>query len=146
MRPSVVQALSDRRAQIRARWETLLRIEHTVTPLANPDLLVLLMDQTLDEIFAALRRTRPPAVTPLPAHIGADNPFRIYYQGAEQVLLEALVLEQVATPGLDAAERDTGLAELKTVVQAIASRDIAAFEGVSRHRDTAATAQLGAGI
>lgn len=138
MRPSIVQALCDRRSQIRARWETLLRIEHTATPLANPDLLVLLIDQTLDEIFAALRRSRLPAAATMPAEVGPENPFLTYYHGAEQVLLEALVLEQSTVAGLEAAERDASLAELKGVIRAIASRDITAFEGVSRHRMPAA--------
>ena len=59
MHEKTIRALQARRAQIRTRWEALLRIEKVTTPLANPDTLVFALDQSLDDIFTALLQPPP---------------------------------------------------------------------------------------
>jgi hypothetical protein len=44
VKASLIQALSSRRREIRQRWDMLLRLERIETPLANPDVLVHLID------------------------------------------------------------------------------------------------------
>lgn len=118
------------RAQIRARWESLLRIEKVNTPLANPDTLVFLFDQTLDEVFAALRHHPAPRATPPPAGVGENNPLLAYFVAAEQALLESLIFAQAGARNLDPKERDADVAHLKQVMHRIARRDIGSLEGV----------------
>jgi hypothetical protein len=138
MQEAFIRTLSGRRAQIRARWEGFLRVERVNTPLANPDTLVYLFDQTLDEVFRMLRHppVRHPAA-PLD-HTSGQNPLVAYFIAGEQALLESLILAQAESRGLDPAERDADLAELKTVVRTIARRDIGSLEGLSRSKKSGA--------
>lgn len=133
MQDPVVHALCDRRAQIRNRWEALLRLERSLTPLADPDLMVRLFDQTLDEIFHLMRTPAGPAPAPFPECECGRNPFLIYYRAAEQVLLEALVLVQAGVADIGPAERDAGLARVRAAVRSLAVRDIGAISGLCRH-------------
>lgn len=135
MSPTFLRTLRARRATIRSRWEALLRIERVVTPLANPDALVYLFNQTLEEVFALL--AAPGARGPLLAlrEGCACNPFRAYYVAGEQALLEALVLAQAGRPGA-AAERAEAVAELKFAVNTIARRDIESMNGLCLHCGT----------
>ncbi len=132
MEEKFIRTLDARRAQIRGRWEAFLRIERVNTPLANPDTLVYLFAQTLDEFFALLRN---PPVRHLPATVAPaseKNPLVAYFTAGEQALLEALVLAQAESRDLNPVERDADVAELKRVVQRIARREIGAWEGVCR--------------
>jgi len=140
MQEAFIRTLSARRAQIRARWEAFLRIERVNTPLANPDTLIYLFDQTLDEVFAALRH--PPArhSAVAPEHPSEKNPLMAYFVAGEQALLEALILAQADSRELNPVERDADLAELKGVVRTIARRDIGSLEGLSRSRKSGVAA------
>ena len=105
--------------------------------MANPDTLVYMFDQTLDDIFEMLHE--PPPLGPAPAslkHVSGKNPLIAYFVACEQALLEVLILAQVGTPALDPAERAADLAELKRVVRTISHRDIGTLEGVCRPRKT----------
>ena len=137
MHEAFIHTLSAHRSQIRARWEGFLRVERVNTPLANPDTLVYMFDQTLDDIFEMLHE--PPPLGPAPAslkHVSGKNPLIAYFVACEQALLEVLILAQVGTPALDPAERAADLAELKRVVRTISHRDIGTLEGVCRPRKT----------
>ena len=132
MQEAFIRSLAARRLEIRARWEAFLRVERVNTPLANPDTLVYLFDQTLDEVFALLRH---PGVqhAQIPLGQGSErNPLVAYFMAAEQALLEGLILAQAETRDLNPVERDADLAELKGVVRSIARRDIGSLEGVCR--------------
>ena len=130
MQGKIIKALQERRAQIRARWEALLRIEKVTTPLANPDTLVFGLDQSLDEIFAALRQ--PPPHTPGAERAGDEgpSPWRAYFRAGEQALLESLVLLQAEMDSLDPAARDTSFGNLKQVINNLTQREIGAWAGI----------------
>jgi len=50
----VIGLLEGQRPLIKQRWEALLRAEPTSSPLSSPDALVYLMDETLDQLTAAM--------------------------------------------------------------------------------------------
>lgn len=130
MQESLLRRMRAQRTQIRSRWEALLRVEKLKTPLANPDTLVYLFDQTLDEIFAALRH--PPAATPaIPLARGCEkNPLVTYFAAGEQALLEALVHAQAEVKGLTPEHRDNDFAELKQVMHTLAQKEISTLDEV----------------
>lgn len=133
MQESLLRTLRANRAIIRSRWEALLRIEKVNTPLANPDALVYLFDQTLDEVFKELRKHRVPKhVEDGPCHCG-QNPLVKYFVAGEQALLESLVLAQVELPALNPVQRDADFAQLKEVIHTIACREISALDQVCQH-------------
>lgn len=134
MQAAFMRTLQTRRAEICERWETLLRIERVNTPLANPDTLVFLFDQTLAEVFTA--RSAPPQFVRVECPCGR-NPLLAYFLAGEQALLEALILAQAETPALDPAERDAGVVELRNIVRSIARREIEAFSGICLYRQSA---------
>lgn len=130
MQGKIIRALEERRAQIRARWEALLRIEKATTPLANPDTLVFGLDQSLDEIFSMLHQ--PPSHI---AEMDASNdtgpsPWRAYFRAGEQALLETLVLTQSEMQALDPAARDTSFGKLKQVINNLTQREIGAWAAI----------------
>jgi hypothetical protein len=127
--------IAHRRA-IRAKWETLLRLERPSSPLANPDTLVHLLDQSLDEIFSGLLlwspRAHPRAYQP---HCPCGmNPWLAYLAAGRQALREALVDVQAALPGLAPTARDESLACLEQVMDHLARREIEAFCALCQHR------------
>ncbi len=130
MQESLLRRMRAQRTQIRSRWEALLRVEKLKTPLANPDTLVYLFDQTLDEIFAALRH--PPSPIPaIPLARGCEkNPLVTYFAAGEQALLEALVHAQAEVKGLTPEHRDADFAELKQVMHTLAQKEISTLDEV----------------
>jgi hypothetical protein len=141
MHEIVVRALREQRARIRARWEDLLRIQRTTSPLANPDTLVHLLDLTLDELLASIeaaesRRRAPRHHAEIVCPCGR-NPLLFYFSAGRQAVREALVLAQAASPGLSPASRDAALAILDAAYGEIARREIEAFCGVCQLRETA---------
>lgn len=125
-----IRTLRAQRAKIRTRWEALLRVEKVNTPLANPDALVFLFNQTLDEVFASLgSQSARRSVNPIEC-TSEKNPLLVYFLAGEQALLEALVLAQSESPQLDPRKRDADVAELKHVLHAIARREIGTLDGL----------------
>jgi hypothetical protein len=141
MHPELVSALRARRPDVHARWEALLRIERAISPLADPDNLVHLINWTLDEIFRAL--PAPPTVRAKPAICPCGrNPYLAYFQAGEQAMQEALVLCQVALPPATAEDRDGALQDMKRVLGLLAHREIHAFCAVCQYRLHAEPAAL----
>ena len=138
MQEALIRTLRARRAQIRSRWDAFLRVEKVNTPLANPDTLVFLINQTLDDVFAALRSPPDGNAPPEPAPACEHNPLLAYFLAGEQALLEALILAQAEFRYLDPIKRDADVAELKRAMQMIARRDIVSLEGVFQPRKTPA--------
>lgn len=133
MAPRVWQLLESRRASIRARWIELLLVEPVNTPLANPNTMLFMLDGTLDEVFAALRRGETPRAVPVPDRAGAANPYLAYFRAGTQALHEALILMQAELPGLDPGERDASFAELNTVIRRLARREIEGFAALCHY-------------
>jgi hypothetical protein len=130
MHEKTIRALQARRAQIRTRWEALLRIEKVTTPLANPDTLVFALNQSLDEIFTGLRQPAAPLELAAPTNADWPCPWRAYYRAGEQALLESLILLQARTPALDPATRDQSFARLKQVIGHLTQREVSAWRGL----------------
>ena len=55
MKQGYLEALDDHRADIKHKWEILLRAAPATTPLGNPDTLVYLMDESLRQLFSLFR-------------------------------------------------------------------------------------------
>lgn len=134
MKPSLLQALDQRRPEIRARWEALLRLEKPATALASPDILVHLFDHTLDDVLTPKRPAGKPAavVGPIPGRCDC-NPLRPYFATLEQALLEALIWAQAADVALGAAERVEQVGELCRRMRLVAQREICLLDGLCRH-------------
>lgn len=132
MQGKIIRALQERRAQIRARWEALLRIEKVTTPLANPDTLVFALDNSLDEIFAALRQPPPRKSASDSATVEGSSPWWAYFRAGEQALLESLILLQAEMESLDPAARDTSFGNLKQVINNLTRREIEAWGAICR--------------
>ena len=130
MQESLLRRLRAQRTQIRSRWEALLRVEKLKTPLANPDTLVYLFDQTLDDIYAALRHPPVPAAHSPRVHGSEKNPLVTYFAAGEQALLEALVHAQAEVKGLTPEHRDADFAELKQVMHTLAKKEISTLDEV----------------
>jgi hypothetical protein len=146
MHESLLCELRSRRFSIRARWETLLRVEPITSPLGLPDALVHLIDSTLDEIFATLTRpgfrSRLAHSHPEAACSCRRNPYLAYFAAAAQALREGLILAQAASSHLDASERDASLAELNQLLDGISRREIESFCGVCQFRHLALPAPV----
>lgn len=131
MNRSLLPILDQRRPEIRARWEALLRLEKPVTPLASPDILIHLFDHTLDDVLAP----KPPAGKvaaadgKLPDRCHC-NPLRPYFATLEQALLEALIWAQAADPSLDTSQRVAQVGELCERMRRVAHREILLLDGI----------------
>ena len=88
----VLQELQRRRAEVRRSWEILLRVEPVSSPLANPDALMHMFDQSFDEIVAAAAEPiRLEANEAFSCPCGR-NPLVAYFAAGRQAIHEALVL------------------------------------------------------
>lgn len=140
MDPEILRDLQARHREIRAHWETLLRLERANSPLAQPDTLVHLLDTTLAEIFRDLdgwsprRHPGPAPVVPCPC---GRNPLLAYFAAGRQALREALIQAQSAGQPPDPQHRDTALACVEQVFSHISNREIAAFCALCQFRAAA---------
>lgn len=130
MQPELIHELRAQRSRIRARWETFLRLEKVTSPLAHPDTLAFGINDSLSEIFSALRRGPVPAPVSRSDCGCGRHPLGAYYLSGQQAVLEALVLAQAARAPLAPAVRDAEFAEVKAAVTALAARDLAALAQV----------------
>lgn len=135
MQSSLIQSLHQRRVEIRARWMELLFVEPVNSPLANPHTMIFMLDRTLDEVLAALRRGQSPQRVALPECPCGHNPYLAYFRAGTQALHEALVLLQAGDPNWEPAERDAAFAELDSVIRRIARREIEFFASLCQHRE-----------
>jgi hypothetical protein len=149
MEESLVQPLQARRAEIRSRWSDLLHVERALSPLAHPDTLAFLLDETLENIFTGLSSAvgqKNPAPA-WPRCACGLNPYLRFYVAGELALLEALVLIQADIHVRDANARDRAVLELYAVVRRFACNDVELFCSLCQLRDDrrAAPALSGAG-
>jgi hypothetical protein len=130
----LLRTLEAQRARIRERWESLLRGEQVNSPLGRPEVLVHLIDRTLDEVFGALAEPATPATsTPVSATLLREqcrcgqNPLLTYFVSGEQALLEAMIGVQSGNAGAPRGTHAHDLAELYTVVRQIAHQEVDSF-------------------
>jgi hypothetical protein len=135
---NAIRVLQQLRLLIKQRWESLLRAEPVVSPLANPDTLVYRMDETLDLLVDALRtrsfrtwlKHHPVLFMPLRDTCHCQiNPLLAYYSTGDTALRE------IAGPGLGIA-----LPETLLLYHGLAQREIEALCGACCSRGTAACA------
>ncbi len=150
MHEALLHALQDQRSTLLARWERLLRAHPSPNALGNPDVLVLMMDWTLEEWASTLRR--PNARRRRSIGIGASaarsepcpcgmNPLLGYFRSAEAAMNEALTA--LAPPsGCDASSfaewalaRDAFATEALRALRQEAEREISTFCAVCRQRN-----------
>jgi hypothetical protein len=132
LKPALRVALEQRRPEIRARWEALLRLEKEPSPLGNPRGLVFLFDQTLNEVLGPVSKS-PVVVAPTrPACRCECNPFRHYFAALEQALIEALVWAQSGDPALTREEKFSSVDELSRRLRAIAQREMLLLDSLCR--------------
>lgn len=134
MDDGVTGRLKGLRPLIKQRWETLLRAEPVASPLASPDTLIFLMDETLDELTAALGtrslrawlRHNQAVVAPLQGQCACGiNPLLTYYTTGRLALCE------VAADKIGPA-----FTEVLLFYHSLAQNDIEALCGVCRHQGT----------
>jgi hypothetical protein len=134
MRQLLVCAMRARRPQVLRTWDTLLRRQHVVTPLANPDIFAHEMGATFDTVLAQWGRVRlahvPTVATdpswPPSCHCGR-NPFLSYYVTGEEALVQTLTAVQ-AERRFNAARNAAELNALRYVVRRVGRVDIEGFE------------------
>jgi hypothetical protein len=134
MQAALQHRLQRQRAEIRRRWEILLRIERAPTPLALPDTLIHLFDHTFDEVLHGLTVPQRGTEEARPEPACACNPMRMYFIAFEQALMEALVLSQAADPAPSAEERTGGARTLSMTVRRIARRELALYDGLCQQK------------
>lgn len=142
MHERIRHTLYSMRPGLRARWEVLLRQAPVHSPLAAPDVLVHLMDWTLEEFFKALtsppNRRRPrPSTSPVTYYCPCgSNPLQTYFSCFKQTLHEAL--EKINRAGLctTVAERDIIATETEIAFALVSNRELETFCSVCRHSHT----------
>ncbi len=136
---SVINQLEALRPAIKREWEHLLRTEPALSPLANPDTLVFLMDETLAQVLQGLRSRSLKKwlheagilMTPLQRRCSCGvNPLLTYYATGE------LALRAVTARSLGA-----NFEPVLLIFHAIAQREIEALCGVCCHKGSPACPQ-----
>lgn len=141
MDKALLQALRTRRASIRRDWAVLLRGEPVTTALGDPDTLSLMIDRTLDDLFAALARRKAPAEAPSRSYDSVRhecacgrNPLLAYFLAGRQAFLDNLVLTQAESPDLDAERNRRAVDRVYDAVHALARREVSVFCALCRYR------------
>ena len=136
MKLGYLEALDGHRAEIKRKWEVLLRAAPAMTPLGNPDTLVFLMDDSLQQLFSLLRsRSAHPW---LPGHAAAArtfgmtchcrlNPLINYFIAGEAALAFAAQTVPRSQHHLDDLVATTCVDELLLTFRFLAHREINAF-------------------
>ncbi len=150
MHEALLRALRVQRPTLLARWESLLRAHPSPNALGNPDVLVLMMDWTLEEWESTLRR--PNARRRRSTGVGAAaaksepcpcgmNPLLCYFRSAETALDEALATlfapsaGDAGVPAEWALARDAFATEARRALRQVAEREISTFCAVCRQRN-----------
>jgi hypothetical protein len=146
MQADLIRQLEARRAGICRRWEDLLRVERSVSPLASPDILVHMFKLTLDELFHSLASAHDAGKPEAASCPCGRNPLLTYFSAGRQATREALVLAQAAQPSILPADRDGAMADLDFAYSRIAQREIESFCAVCQFRRTLESAPSLAGV
>ena len=136
MKQGYLEALDGHRAEIKRKWEMLLRAAPTTTPLGNPDTLVFLMDESLQQLFSLFRSRsshewlsrHPPATrTTGPNCHCRLNPLINYFIAGEAALAFAAQTVPRSQHHLDDLAATACIDELLLTFRFLAHREIHAF-------------------
>lgn len=154
MHERIQQTLQSMRPALRVRWEALLRQAPVHSPLAAPDVLVHLMNWTLEEFFKTLtaapnrRRVRPRGATSVTMANYCpcgSNPLQTYFSCLKQTLAEAV--ENINRTALcaNAIEGDILAAESEIAFALVSNRELETFCSVCRHSHATTEATVSSG-
>lgn len=147
MLESVRCALGTQRALVRARWEALLRKSHVSSALADPDVLVFMMDRTLDELMKNLQqppeRPQEEETDSIVCECGM-NPLLGYFKAAEAALVETLESICRNLPALSDMEQRESFTDLRCELERMRCKEVTTFCGVCQIRDRNLTNQTDA--
>jgi len=135
MKKGFMEAIEGRRGEIKRKWELLLRAAPATTPLGNPDALVYLMDESLDQLFTLFhgRTSHPCSRAHLAAKgLGTDchcrlNPLINYFISGQTALGFAAQEIPRSELRLDDVTTTACIDELIVVFRLLAHREIRAF-------------------
>ena len=152
MKKAYLEALESHRAEIKRKWEILLRAAPATTPLGNPDALVYLMDESLGQLFSLFRSRsahawldRHPPATRL---IGTNchcrlNPLINYFIAGQAALAFAAQDVPRTRHHLDDVAATACIDELLLTFRLLAHREIHAFCEVCQYSPSNAHAAAG---
>lgn len=126
------------RPAVKLRWEELLLLEPAMTPLANPDTLVFMMETTLTQLSSALTapsfrrwmKKNPAFVAPLQSRCHCSiNPLLTYYTTGELALRAAA-----------GSQLGRDLEEVLLYFHSLGQREIESLCGACAYKDSDACA------
>jgi len=142
MKQGYLEALDGHRAEIKRKWELLLRAAPATTPLGNPDTLVYLMDESLEQLFSLFRSRsthpwlsrHPPAtrIADLSCHCRL-NPLINYFIAGQAALAFAAQTVPRSRHHLDDVAATACVDEVLLTFRFLAHREIDAFCAVCQH-------------
>ena len=142
MKQGYLEALDGHRAEIKRKWELLLRAAPATTPLGNPDTLVYLMDESLEQLFSLLRSksTHPWLSGDPPATRVVDstchcrlNPLINYFIAGQAALAFAAQTVPRSQHHLDDVAATMCVDELLVTFRYLAHREVSVFCEVCLH-------------
>jgi hypothetical protein len=136
VKKAYLEALDGHRAEIKRKWEILLRVAPATTPLGNPDTLVYLMDESLKQLFSLFHSKsthqwlshHPPATRIIGTNCHCRlNPLINYFIAGQAAL--AFVAQTVprSKHHLDDVAATVCVDELLLTFRLLAHREIQAF-------------------
>ncbi|HEY5552346.1 MAG TPA: hypothetical protein VIK52_10690 [Opitutaceae bacterium] len=134
MLPAFAEELRARRPWIKDAWERRLRRESVTSPLANPDTLVMMMERTLDELFAALESAagtstecKPRGTRDKTGCLCGLNPLLAYFRTLAATLCSVGTADGRPFSCGDSAKASRCIDVTIETLREIARRDIASF-------------------
>ena len=135
MKCALLSALLARKATIKEQWRSTLQSCPAHSPLAHPDLLGYLIDETIDELTLALWQERPETTSSANSGLGtgsafsiscAYNPYVGYFLAGESALVSAI---RTIAPTAELSENEILAEEIEllSAFRALSRREVVSF-------------------
>jgi hypothetical protein len=137
MREEVLTALSRTQITIRREWEQRLRERPIVSALALPDLMIRLMDWTLDSIWTDVRTGGLAALREIdwPTHCACNaNPLTGYFLCAKDTFIALFETTDIELPPMSPGEKNLCAIELMRALDRVAAKEIQTFCALCQQR------------
>ena len=137
MQSTLVDDLRAKRPAIYSRWKEVLSLDPETSPLGDPEILVYMIDLTLDELFRDLGGSDGATGR---AHAAAAacacgrNPYTNYFAAGRKAVREALILAQANLAPLLPADRDAAFRDLDEAYGRIERSHVDLFCSVCQHK------------